>query len=95
MTGTVNTPGTPGNPNGMEGMMLDNAATPGCENWKLKLNCFPMTWYCRSAANQHNENCPSANENYSRSGKPSLSTGKKQVLRGKCIKIRTTSKACE
>ena len=44
MTGTVNNPGTPGNLNGTKGMMLDNAATPGCENPELNLNCFPMTW---------------------------------------------------
>lgn len=44
MTGTVNNPGTPGNPDGTKGMMLDNAATPGCEKPELNLNCFPMTW---------------------------------------------------
>ena len=25
-------------------MMLDNAATPGCEYPKRNLNCFPLTW---------------------------------------------------
>ena len=52
MSGTVNNPGTPSNPNGTEGMMLDNAFSPGCQNYKLHLNCFPLKWYVFEGAYQ-------------------------------------------
>ena len=42
MSGTVNNPGTPSNPDGKGGMMLDNSATPGCE--EPGLNCYPLSW---------------------------------------------------
>ncbi|KAL1988864.1 hypothetical protein VTN96DRAFT_6853 [Rasamsonia emersonii] len=42
MSGTVNNPGTPNNPDGEGDMILDNNATPGCE--EPLLNCYPFPW---------------------------------------------------
>ena len=44
MSGTINQPGSPNNPDGQSegGMILDNTASPGCE--QPKFNCFPFTW---------------------------------------------------
>ncbi|XWW96233.1 hypothetical protein V2A60_004206 [Cordyceps javanica] len=42
MSGSINIPGSPTNPDGEGGLILDNNATPGCE--QPKINCFPFVW---------------------------------------------------
>ncbi|KAJ3479849.1 hypothetical protein NLG97_g8216 [Lecanicillium saksenae] len=42
MSGSINIPGSPTNPDGEGGLIVDNAATPGCE--QPKINCFPFVW---------------------------------------------------
>ncbi|KAJ4156123.1 hypothetical protein LMH87_001336 [Akanthomyces muscarius] len=42
MSGSINIPGSPTNPDGEGGLIIDNNATPGCE--QPKINCFPFVW---------------------------------------------------
>ncbi|EJP63655.1 Non-hemolytic phospholipase C [Beauveria bassiana] len=42
MSGSINIPGSPTNPDGEGGLIIDNSATPGCE--QPKINCFPFVW---------------------------------------------------